>query len=232
MINKKALGLLSSIVIMSMVGCSNTATKEEEINLEAQRTIEREQFEFEGSWAEDLTRNEARELYEEILPRMEEALRYFGLNTLDTYISTEEVVEEKGLVTNDRYIEVIIEEPDVNRLEGFYFGLKQYGSDSSSGEIELMLTSILDKKAIEEDTFFRFEEKSFSRFSEDFLGNTERDYTELNEQIFDMIMDSKETDEVLTIENNLDGIKETISVTGDILLYKLETKEFEFIEEE
>ena len=54
---------------------------------------------------------------------------------------------------------------------------------------------------------------------------TGRDYSELNQQIYDMITGNNN---VTTIENNLDGVRETISITDDFLLYTLQTKEYQF----
>ena len=68
---------------------------------------------------------------------------------------------------------------------------------------------------------------SLSAFSQAFTGDYERDYTELNNQIYDAIKNG--TDEgIETITNNVDGLKETVTITKDFLLYKLESRVYNF----
>ena len=55
----------------------------------------------------------------------------------------------------------------------------------------------------------------------------ERDYTELNKQIYDIIKNGT-SDEIKTIENNIDGLKETITITDNFMLYKLESRVYNF----
>ena len=59
------------------------------------------------------------------------------------------------------------------------------------------------------------------------MENYERDYTELDKQIYDIIKNGT-GDEIQTIENNLDGLKETITITDDFLFYKLESRVYNF----
>ena len=106
-----------------------------------------------------------------------------------------------------------------------YYGFKQYGTDLASGQLIMKMTSVLDKEAIKENGSYDFGETSIATFSEAFTGVKDRDYTELNEEIYTMIT---ENNDITTIENNLNGIRETISVTDDFLLYTLETKEYQF----
>ena len=74
---------------------------------------------------------------------------------------------------------------------------------------------------------FDFENLSLSAFSQAFTGDYERDYTELDKQIYDIIKNG--TDEgIQTITNNIDGLKETITITEDFLLYKLESRVYNF----
>ena len=136
-----------------------------------------------------------------------------------------EIKEENGESVNDTYIYLDI--PDAERLESMYFGFKQYGSDLASGKLEMKMGYNLDKKTILEGQKFEFENLSLAGFSQAFTGDYERDYTELNKQIYDIIKNGT-SDEIKTIENNIDGLKETITITDNFMLYKLESRVYNF----
>ena len=136
-----------------------------------------------------------------------------------------ELKEENGESVNDTYIYLDI--PDAERLESMYFGFKQYGSDLASGKLEMKMGYNLDKKTILEGQKFEFENLSLAGFSQAFTGDYERDYTELNKQIYDIIKNGT-SDEIKTIENNIDGLKETITITDNFMLYKLESRVYNF----
>ena len=102
------------------------------------------------------------------------------------------------------------------------------GSKSlASGKLEMKMGYNLDRKTILEGQKFEFENLSLAAFSQAFTGNYERDYTELDKQIYDIIKNGT-GDEIQTIENNLDGLKETITITDDFLFYKLESRVYNF----
>ena len=122
---------------------------------------------------------------------------------------------------------VYLDIPEAERLESMYFGFKQYGSDLASGKLEMKMGYNLDRKTILEGQKFEFENLSLAAFSQAFTGNYERDYTELDKQIYDIIKNGT-GDEIQTIENNLDGLKETITITDDFLFYKLESRVYNF----
>lgn len=219
MIKRTVAAILSTVLVLGMIGCSNN--KEDANNDVAPVKVEAREA-LPGEWSKDLTRDEVSELHKEILSRVEETATFYGLD----YEVIEEVKEDaNGLSINDNHINIDIEDPEVNRLESMYYGFKQYGTDLASGELVMKISSVLDKEAIEKEGAFNFGETSFAAFSEAFTGLAERDYTELNEQIYDMIIGNNSA---TTIENNLDGIRETISITDDFLLYTLETKEYQF----
>ena len=53
----------------------------------------------------------------------------------------------------------------------------------------------------------------------------ERDYSDINNQIIDIV---KNQDANGTIETNLNGFVETITIKDDYLLYKLDSKLYDF----
>lgn len=219
MIKRTVAMALSTVIVLGMIGCSSN---KENVNNDVEPTKIESREALPGEWSQDLNRDEVAELNKEILSRVEEVAAYYGLE----YEIVEEVKEDaNGLSINDNHINIDIEDPEPNRLESMYYGFKQYGTDLASGQLIMKMTSVLDREAIKEQGSYDFGETSFATFSEAFTGVKDRDYTELNEEIYTMIT---ENNDITTIENNLNGIRETISVTDDFLLYTLETKEYQF----
>lgn len=219
---KKIVALILSVMVTSsMVACTSVSKKSETVK-EDTAIVETK---LSGVWAKDYTRDEVKDFYDDILTKVEEAANGYGLE----YELKEEIKDENGKSVNDNYIYLDIENPEANRLESMYFGFRQFGSDLASGMLCMKLGFNLDKDVILKDKSFKFEDTSLAAFSESFTGDSERDYTELNKKIYDMIMGNAEVE---TIENNLEGIRETISITDNFLLYKLETKEYSFKEEQ
>ena len=218
---KKAISLaLVAILAISAVGCSNNNNKAK--TSEENKTAVENVDILPGKWSEDYTRDEVKELYKKSLASVESTANGYSL---DYDVTEDEIKEENGESVNDCYVYFDI--PDAERLESLYFGFKQYGSDLANGKLEMKLGYKLDKKTILEGGKFEFENLSLASFSQAFTGDYERDYTELDKQIYDAIKNG--TDEgIQTITNNVDGLKETVTITEDFLLYKLESRVYNF----
>lgn len=217
---KKAISLaLIMVLAISAVGCSSNNDKVSEEN--KNKTIENIDV-LPGKWSQDYTREEVQELYKKSLASVESTAKGYSL---DYTITEDEIKEENGESVNDTYVYFDI--PDAERLESLYFGFKQYGSDLSSGKLEMKLGYKLNKQLILEAGKFEFENISLSAFSQAFTGDYDRDYTELNKQIYEAVKNSNDSS-IETITNNVDGLKETITITQDFLLYKLESKVYNF----
>ena len=217
---KKAISLaLIMVLAISAVGCSSNNDNVSEEN--KNKTIENIDV-LPGKWSQDYTREEVQELYEKALASVESTAKGYSL---DYTITEDEIKEENGESVNDTYVYFDI--PDAERLESLYFGFKQYGSDLSSGKLEMKLGYKLNKQLILEAGKFEFENISLSAFSQAFTGDYDRDYTELNKQIYEAVKNSNDSS-IETITNNVDGLKETITITQDFLLYKLESKVYNF----
>ena len=217
---KKAISLaLIMVLAISAVGCSSNNDKVSEEN--KNKTIENIDV-LPGKWSQDYTREEVQELYKKSLASVESTAKGYSL---DYTITEDEIKEENGESVNDTYVYFDI--PDAERLESLYFGFKQYGSDLSSGKLEMKLGYKLNKQIILEAGKFEFENISLSAFSQAFTGDYDRDYTELNNQIYEAVKNSNDSS-IETITNNVDGLKETITITQDFLLYKLESKVYNF----
>ncbi len=213
--------ILTAMITLSITGCASS--KEVKVPENKVKSIE-ENIELTGSWSADYTREEVEELYQEGLARVEQKVLFYGLEDIYTIVENE-ISTENNVSVNSSYIYLDIEEPESNRLESMYYGFKQFNSDLSIGQLTMKLSMNLDKEAYIENGVFNFEESSFAAFSEAFTGVSQRDYTKLNEQIFDIFTGKSNKS---TIENNLDGIKETITIIDDFIIYKLDTREYEF----
>lgn len=217
---KKAISLaLIMVLAISAVGCSSNNDNVSEEN--KNKTIENIDV-LPGKWSQDYTREEVQKLYEKSLASVESTAKGYSL---DYTITEDEIKEENGESVNDTYVYFDI--PDAERLESLYFGFKQYGSDLSSGKLEMKLGYKLNKQLILEAGKFEFENISLSAFSQAFTGDYDRDYTELDKQIYEAVKNSNDSS-IETITNNVDGLKETITITQDFLLYKLESKVYNF----
>lgn len=217
---KKAISLaLIMVLAISAVGCSSNNDNVSEEN--KNKTIENIDV-LPGKWSQDYTREEVQELYKKSLASVESTAKGYSL---DYTITEDEIKEENGESVNDTYVYFDI--PDAERLESLYFGFKQYGSDLSSGKLEMKLGYKLNKQLILEAGKFEFENISLSAFSQAFTGDYDRNYTELDKQIYEAVKNSNDSS-IETITNNVDGLKETITITQDFLLYKLESKVYNF----
>lgn len=209
--------LICGILTFSLVSCANNTEKINEI---APKAIVDERV-FEGSWARDYTKDEITSFHEEIITKVEDLTKIYELD----YEKDEKFADENGerVSTNEIYVDNLNPEP--NRLESMYYGFKIYGEDLSQGQLILKIGFNLDKEIIKEEGEFNFEVTSIASYSEAFTGVDDRDYTELNNSIYSIITgESSEKN----IENNLDGIIETVTIKDNYLLYKLETKKYNF----
>lgn len=219
---KKILALmLSSMITITIVGCSNDNNQTNVVSEDSAVQLRKVET-LPGEWSNDYTRDEVKALYEEGLARVISTTEGYSL---DYSVVENEIKEENGISVNDNYIYFDNENPEKNRLESMYYGFKQFGSDLASGQICMKLGFNLDKESIIEIGEFNIEELSLSAYSAAFTGDYDRDYTELNKEIYDII---EGKDGISSVENNLDGIKETVTITDNFLLYKLETKEYKF----
>ena len=213
---------LCTVLAISVVGCSSNNTENKNIASDNSKIAIEDTDILSGTWSEDYSRDEVKSLFDKALASVESTAKGYSL---EYEVTENEIKEENGESTNDTYVYLDI--PEAERLESMYFGFKQYGSDLASGKLEMKMGYNLDRKTILEGQKFEFENLSLAAFFQAFTGNYERDYTELDKQIYDIIKNGT-GDEIQTIENNLDGLKETITITDDFLFYKLESRVYNF----
>ena len=131
---KKAISLaLVAMLAISVIGCSSN-NNEGKTTEDNQKTAVENVDILPGTWSEDYSREEVKELYEKSLASVESTAKGYSL---DYDITEDEIKEENGESVNDTYIYFDI--PEAERLESLYFGFKQYGSDLANGKLEMKL---------------------------------------------------------------------------------------------
>ena len=224
MIKKILIAILSGITIMSLVACSPSSKSDqnEKTVEESAETKESEKtFIGEGEWAKDYTLEEVTKLNDEITARIEEKANHYGLD----YVKEEKIKEENNESVNDRHIYTDNLNPEPNRMESMYYGFKTYGTDMARGSLNLKIGFKLDLDQIKDEDKFDLKETSIANFSEAMTNVTDRDYSEINEKIIDIVKNNNADG---TIETNLDGLVETITIKDDFLLYKIDSKMYNF----
>jgi hypothetical protein len=220
MLKKVLLILVSGIMAASLVSCGNSKKQEVSETKEPVK-VEEKVFIGEGEWASDYTKDQVSVLNSEISTRIEDVARFYDLE----YSKEEKVKESNGETINDNNIYVDNLNPEPNRMESMYYGFKMYGEDMASGSLNLKIGFKLDVDQIKTEDKFNFEETSIAEFSKAMTNNPDRDYSELDNQIKDIIINKNSEG---NIETNLNGLVETITIKGDFLLYKLDSKKYDF----
>ena len=222
MIKKIFLAIMSTSMVFLLASCSpSTDGNKEDTKVEKSSVQEEKPFIGEGEWAKDYSLEEVNALNDEIATRIEEASNFYGIE----YSKEEKIKDENNESVNEKYIYFDKLNPEPNRMESMYYGYKLYGSDMAKGSLSLKIGFKLDLDQIKNEEKFDFKETSMSTFSEAMTNNTERDYTELNNSIIDIVKNGKEDQ---TIETNLNGLVETITIKDDFLLYKIDSKVYQF----
>ena len=224
MIKKIVAAILSGITIISLVACSPSADKSENektVEESAENKESEEVFIGDGEWAEDYTLEEVSQLNDEITSRIEEKANFYGLE----YVKEEQIKEENGESVVDKHIYTDNLNPEPNRMESMYYGFKTYGTDMARGSLNLKIGFKLDLDQIKNEEKFDIKETSIVSFSEAMTNVTDRDYSEINEKIIDIVANNNANG---TIETNLNGLVETITIKDDFLLYKIDSKMYNF----
>ncbi|MBE6053950.1 MAG: hypothetical protein E7212_08565 [Clostridium sartagoforme] len=224
MIKKLLALILSGVTVISLVACSPSSNEvKNESKIEEKAKVEEKEKAFigDGEWATDYTKDQVDELNEGITTRIEEVANFYGIE----YIKEEKIKQENNESVNEKYIYFDNLNPEPNRMESMYYGYKTYGTDMASGSLNLKIGFKLDLEQIKNEDKFDLKETSISGFSEAMTNNSDRDYSEINEKIIDIVKNNNANG---TIETNLNGLVETITIKDDFLLYKIDSKTYNF----
>ena len=225
MIKKVLATILCGLSMVSLVSCASAGNNNDEAIVEDannnSKSTEKSEIIAEGKWAEDFTKEEVMQINEEITSRIEEVINYYGLD----YEKEEKIKEENDESVTDRYIYTDNLNPEPNRMESMYYGFKTYGTDMATGTLNLKIGFKLDLDQIKNEGKFDFNETSMANFSKAMTNVSDRDYSDINKKIIDIVQNNNANG---TIETNLDGLVETITIKDDYLLYRIDSKKYNF----
>lgn len=222
MIKKIFLTIMSTSMVFLLASCSPSSDgNKENTKVEKSSVQEEKPFIGEGEWAKDYSLDEVNALNDEIATRIEEVSNFYGIE----YNKEEKIKDENDESVNEKYIYFDNLNPEPNRMESMYYGFKTYGSDMASGSLNLKIGFRLDLDQIKDEDKFDLKETSISTFSEAMTNDSERDYSEINAKIIDIVKNQNANG---TIETNLNGLVETITIKNDFLLYKIDSKTYDF----
>ena len=216
MLRKSLATIFTVMLSVIVIGCSST--KETEIETkEVTETLTAN----EGEFSKNYTQSEVESLNAEISEEMKELITFYGLE----YLENTETKEENEEIVLDTYIYFDNLEAEPNRIESVYYSYKTYGENRLKASLGLKMGFKLDLEQIKTEKRFNFEETSMASFIEVITNDSERDYSDINNKIIEIVNSESETGKIVT---NVDGLVETIMVKDDYLLYKLDSKVYDF----
>lgn len=215
---KKALATILTVTLsVIVIGCSSTKETDIETPKEATENLTVN----EGEFSKNYTQSEVESLNAEISEEMKELITFYGLE----YLENTETKEENEEIVLDKYIYFDNLEAEPNRIESVYYSYKTYGENKLKASLGLTMGFKLDLEQIKTETDFNFEETSMASFIEVITNDSERDYSDINNQIVEIVNSEAKTGTIVT---NVNGLAETIMIKDDYLLYKLDSKVYDF----
>lgn len=173
---------MSLIVATSLIGCGSSNTNEEAKNDNGAAQTEDNGIklventdDFEGSWAKNYSLKQVQGFYKDYEAKVEKITKDLGLE----YSKEENIKEENDQTVNEKIIYFDNENPDNNKMESMYFGLKTYGEDLSSGQIILKLSLKFDGEKAVRDNSFDLGKTTFAKYIAAITGQPDRNYSDL-----------------------------------------------------
>lgn len=214
---KKSLATIFTVMLsVIVIGCSST----KETNIQ-NKEVSENLIVNEGEFSKNYTQSEVEGLNAEISEKMKELITFYGLE----YLENTETKEENGEIVLDKYINFDNLEAEPNRIESVYYSYKTYGENKLKASLGLTIGFKLDLEQIKSELKFNFEETSMASFVEVITNDSERDYSDINNQIVEIVNSEVKTGTIVT---NVNGLAETIMIKDDYLLYKLDSKVYDF----
>ena len=216
-------GIATSLICISLVGCGNVSGKDSNnSNVSANKN---KYEKLEGTWAEDYSLDEIKSKFDDLLSKVDEKTRFYGL---DYNVEKDIVTDDNGEVIKESYLYLDQENPEENRLESLYFSLKLYGASEEKGQISMKTSLNFNGEEALKSNKVKFEDTSLAAYAEIFTGVSDRDYTEINKKIIEVLKsDSGEG----TFNSSINGLYEEFTVTKDYIVYTLESKEYNFTDD-
>lgn len=216
-------GIATSLICISLVGCGNVSGKDSNnSNVSANKN---KYEKLEGTWAEDYSLDEIESKFDDLLNKVDEKTRFYGL---DYNVEKDIVTDDNGEVIKESYLYLDQENPEENRLESLYFSLKLYGASEEKGQISMKTSLNFNGEEALKSNKVKFEDTSLAAYAEIFTGVSDRDYSEINKKILEVLKsDSGEG----TFNSSIDGLYEEFTVTKDYIVYTLQSKEYNFTDD-
>ena len=230
--SKKIISIFMSLIVAaSLVGCGSNSN-ENKVNAEnskdASESVDNNDTsneESDGKWAQNYTLDETKKLYEENLKKMKEITDGLGVE----YTNDEVIKKEDDTTITENSIYFDNENPEDNKIESMYYGLKIYGENLEEGVISLKLTLKFNGENAVKNNDFDLGKTSFTKYIEAFTGESNRDYSEINKEILERLASGESE---IRINNTIDGLDEEILASNDCIFYKLSTKKYKFADAE
>lgn len=223
---------MSLIMAVSLISCNKTdknnknAEKEATEKTEVTETADKEDKLLQGEWAEDRTYDELKTVFDEKFAKIEEVTKATDIK----YNVGDDVKKIEGKQVTEKAIYFDNEKPEDNKMESMYFGMKVYGEDLTSGEIELKLSLKFDGEGAIKNGDFDLGKTAFADFIKAFTGEENRDYSSINKNIIDKLKSGQK--EIIVSGTTKDGLKEEYLADKDYIVYKLSTKKYIFADAE
>ena len=213
-------GIATSLICISLIGCGNVSEKS---STNKKVSVNKNKYEkLEGTWAEDYSLDEVKSKFDDLLNKVEEKTRFYGL---DYNVEKDVINEDDKEIEKESYLYLDQENPEKNRLESLYFSLNLYGTSEEKGQISMKTSLNFNGEEALKSNKVKFEDTSLAAYAEIFTGVSDRDYSEINKKILEVLKsDSGEG----TFKSSINGLYEEFTVTKDYIVYTLESKVYNF----
>ncbi|WP_244833412.1 hypothetical protein [Clostridium sp. BJN0001] len=220
--------ILTAFLAVSVMGCNKALgdSSSKETNSETSDIEEKaEDDDLEGEWAKTLNLEDTKSKFEENLKEIEKVTDIFGIE----YKKDEKSKTDNDIQINDKYIYFDNKDPEDNRIESMYFGMKTYGDDLSEGDISLKISLKINVDQIKKDSNFKFEDTSCKSYIESFSKQKDIDFSDIDKEIVQKIKDGELPSQ---ITDTVNGLKEEFLIDDDYIIYTLSTKKYKFADAE
>ena len=156
-------GIATSLICISLIGCGNVSDK----SLTNKKvSVNKNKYEkLEGTWAEDYSLDEVKSKFDDLLNKVEEKTRFYGL---DYNVEKDVINEDDKEIEKESYLYLDQENPEKNRLESLYFSLNLYGSSEEKGQISMKTSLNFNGEEALKSNKVKFEDTSLAAYAEIF----------------------------------------------------------------
>jgi hypothetical protein len=229
-VSKKVISVvMSMIVAASLIGCGTTSNNSEDKSAQTQTseegTTDSKDENLSGKWAQNYTLAETQKMFKDKLSKMENITKELGVK----YSEGDKVEDGDDESIDDNSMYYDNANPEANKIESMYFGMKTYGDDAATGDISLKLSLNFDGEDAIKNNDFDLGKTSFKKYIEAFTDQENIDFSNINKEIIEKL---KNGDQQVDINDTVDGLKEEVLATKTCIIYTLSTKKYTFADGE